>query len=434
MRKNLVVGILAETKNEWEKRAPLTPADVAWLVEREIHVEVQSSPLRIFKDIDYQCAGAKITPRFQKAKLLIGIKEPPVVSLIPHAVYMIFSHTAKGQTHNRRLLQAILKHKITLLDYEHMMALSGERIVTFGRYAGVCGMIDTLHVFGDLMKRRGIPNPFSQLKGAASYETFTRAKRDLKRIMASLHTDGLDSRLVPFVIGILGHGNVSKGAQEVLELLGAVTIHPRDLKDLLNRRRSRDKCVHKLIFQREEKLRSRTHKGFYFEEYLKNPDKFDSNMDQYLPHLNILINASYWDARYPRLVSEKMIRKLYKGKSFRLSMIGDLSCDIQGTVQITRRITTPNQPAFMYDPTTGKIHENLSGRGIAVMAIDNLPCEFPRESSVEFAAQIRDYVYQIAAHGILDITQHHALPREIREAVVAEEGMLTPRFKYLQKL
>jgi alpha-aminoadipic semialdehyde synthase len=128
-----------------------------------------------------------------------------------------------------------------------------------------------------------------------------------------------------------------------------------------------------------------------------------------------------------------MLRRLYGTKpAFRLSVIGDLSCDIKGTIEITKKATTSSEPAFVYDPVTKKISNDMSHNGIAVMAIDNLPCEFPKESSDEFAEQVREYVYQIAVHGITDITNHHALSTVIRNAVVTQNGKLTHRFKYLK--
>ncbi|MFQ5963776.1 MAG: hypothetical protein ACE5KZ_05780 [Candidatus Scalinduaceae bacterium] len=434
MRKNLVVGILPESKNIWERRAPLIPKDVAWLVKKKIQVEVAHSPLRIFKDSQYLRSGASIVTNFQKANLLIGIKEPSVDTLIPNSVYMVFSHATKGQEYNQKLLAKFLKKKITLIDYEHITGSLGQRLVYFGRYAGTCGMIDTLHVFGQKLKLQGIPNPFSDLKTAVYYGNYGSAKTALDRVAGKIKRKGLDKKLVPFVIGILGHGNVSRGAQEVLEHVGAVDIHPRDIDILARSRISHKKKIYKLVFQREEKLRSKKGKGFYFEEYLNHPERFESNLDKFLPFLNILVNASYWDRRYPRLLSETMLRRTYGANpDFRLSVIGDLSCDIKGTIEITKRATTSSEPAFVYDPVSRKISNDLSGSGIAVMAIDNLPCEFPKESSMEFAEQVRDFVYQIAAHGIIDITNHHALPDVIRNAVVTQNGRLTHRFKYLKK-
>ena len=129
-----------------------------------------------------------------------------------------------------------------------------------------------------------------------------------------------------------------------------------------------------------------------------------------------------------------MLRTLYSANpDSRLSVIGDLSCDIKGTIEITKKTTSSSEPAFVYDPISGKISNDLSDNGIAVMAIDNLPCEFPKESSMEFAEQVRNFVYQVAAHGITDITNHNAIPGVIRNAVVTQNGRLTRRFKYLKK-
>jgi len=434
VRKNLVVGILPESKNVWERRAPLRPKDVAWLIEKKIPVEVASSPLRIYKDSQYSRSGAKVVSKFKKANLLVGIKEPPADSLIPNSIYMVFSHTTKGQAYNLKLLESFIKKKITLIDYEQIIGSLGQRLVYFGRYAGICGMIDTLHVFGRRAELQGVPNPFSDLRNAAHYGNFNSAKTTLRSIVKRIRKKGFDKRLVPFVIGILGHGNVSRGAQEALDEMGAVEIHPKDMRHLTKNRNSHIKKIYKLVFQREEKLHSKKGKNFYFEEYLSHPERFESNMEKYLPFLNILVNASYWDKRYPRLLPEPMLRKVLCAKrNSRLSVIGDLTCDIEGTVEITKTVTTPSRPAFVYDPVSRKTNNDLSSRGIAVMAIDNLPCEFPRESSVEFAEQIRDFVYQIAAHGITDVTNHNALPNVVRNAVITQGGRLTQQFNYLKK-
>ncbi|MBC8548271.1 MAG: hypothetical protein H8D23_01345, partial [Candidatus Brocadiales bacterium] len=197
MRKSLVVGILPESKNEWERRAPLGPKDVAWLVRKNIHVEVASSPLRIYRDSQYTRSGAKIVTSFKKANLLIGIKEPSIDTLIPDSVYMVFSHTTKGQKYNRNLLAAFLKKKVTLIDYEHIKGSLGQRLVYFGRYAGICGMIDTLHVFGRKAKLQDKPNPFSDLKSAVHYGTFGSAKKALEQVVNQIQRKGSDQNLTP---------------------------------------------------------------------------------------------------------------------------------------------------------------------------------------------------------------------------------------------
>jgi hypothetical protein len=289
-------------------------------------------------------------------------------------------------------------------------------------------------VFGRRAKLQGISSPFSDMKSAVQYGTYNAAKKALNQVAEKINKIGFNRNMNPLVIGILGHGNVSQGAQEVIEHLGAVDIHPKDIDVLARNRTSHKNTIYKLIFKREEKLRSKKGNNFYFEEYLKHPKRYESNLDKYLPFLNILINSSYWDKRYPRLLSEKMLQNLYlTNPDFCLSVIGDLSCDIKGTIEITKKATTPSEPAFVYDPASRKISSDLSYKGIAVMAIDNLPCEFPKESSLEFAKQVREFIYQIAAHGINDITNHHGISNVIRNAVITQNGKLTSRFKYLNK-
>ena len=366
MRKSLVVGILPESKNICERRAPLSPKDVAWLVEKKIQVEVVTSSLRIFKDSQYQYSGAKIVKSFKRANFLIGIKEPPIDTLIPDSIYMVFSHTTKGQKYNRNLLNTFLKKKITLIDYEHITGSLGQRLVYFGRYAGICGMIDTLYVFGRRAKLQGISSPFADMKSAVQYGTYNAAKKALNQVAEEINKIGFNRNMDPFVIGVLGHGNVSQGAQEVIEQLGAVDIHPKDIDVLASNRTDHKKTIYKLVFQREEKLRSKKGNNFYFEEYLKHPKRFESNLGKYLPFLNILINSSYWDKRYPRLLPEELLQNLYlTNQDFCLSVIGDLSCDIKGTVEVTRKATTQSEPAFVYDPASRKISSDLSSKGIA---------------------------------------------------------------------
>ncbi len=243
-----------------------------------------------------------------------------------------------------------------------------------------------------------------------------------------------DSHLTTFIIGISGHGNVARGVREVLGLLNPIEIHPRDMLRFVRRQKGMRNRIYKIVFLREEKFRSKDGKGFYFEEYLKHPKKFESNMDMYLQYLNIFIHTSYWDSRYPRTVTKEMIHKLTRKKPFRLEFIGDIACDINGSIEPTYKTTSSRNPVFTYNPENGVFSDGYKTPGISIMAVDNLPSELPKDSSVEFSSLIHDYVYQIAAHGVKDITRHAALPVEIRKAVVIEEGKLTKRFDYLKKI
>lgn len=431
MRKSLVVGILRETK-EGERRVPLTPADVHWLKKRRIKVEVQSSQIRIFKDGQYRASGAKILDRFKKASLLVGIKEPDTGQLHRNKIYMVFSHTIKGQKQNIALLKEMANKKITLIDYEKITDLYGKRLVYFGRFAGICGLVDSLCYFGKKMEWRGMKTPFLTIKPAHNYISLKELKDDMIKLAQEIDDKGFDRRLSPFIIGITGHGHVSLGVQEMLEPLHPIEIHPKDMLKFVQHQRRVENKVYKIILHREEKLRSKDGTGFYFEDYLKHPGKFESNLDVYLPYLNILIHTSYWDRRYPRLVTKEMIDKLYK-KDFRLQLISDISCDINGSIELTYKATSSDEPAYTYAPKSRKCLDGYKSDGITILAQDNLPNELPKDSSRHFSKLVREYIYQIAAHGKKDVINHVALPREIRQAVIAQYGKLTRNFNYLKK-
>ncbi len=432
MRKNLCVGILRETKNE-ERRAPLTPSDVKWLTGKGVEVEIECSKARIFKDEQYRKNGAKIVEKFRKASLLVGIKEPRIEDLYENKIYMIFSHTCKGQSYNMPLLRALLERRITLVDYERIVDAHNRRLVYFGRFAGICGMVDSLHYMGKRLQWEGIANPFTSIKPAFTYRSLKEVREAMAILDRRIQTRGFDRRIAPFIIGVTGHGNVSRGAQEILGTLAPIEIHPRDMLRFIRRQRRYRNRIYKIVFLREEKYRLRNGGGFYFEDYLNHPERFESNLDKYLQYLNMFIHTSYWDGRYPRLVTKQMIHKLARRKLFRLSFIGDLSCDINGSVEITYKTATFCNPVYTYNPKRRVYADGYRSKGITILAIDNLPSELPKDASVEFGSLIREYVYQIAAHGIKDITRHAALPAEIRRSVITEEGRLTEDFSYLKK-
>jgi alpha-aminoadipic semialdehyde synthase len=432
MRDSLVIGILRETKGQ-EHRAPLVPSDVEWLVDRGIRVEVEHNTDRVFSDREYKKNGAVLVDRVRDASLLVGIKEPRVHDLHAHKIYMVFSHTGKGQAHNMPLLRSCLKKNITLIDYEKIVDLYGGRLAFFGRFAGVCGIIDSLHYLARKLEWKGIKSPFSIIEPAYKYNSLTDLKATLEEVNHEIRHKGFVHELSPFIIGITGHGNVSRGVQEVLDVLKPVEVHPGDMHEFISHQRKQRHRLYKIVFFREEKFRVKNGNAFYFEEYLKNPGRFESKLDIYLPFLNLFIHTSYWDSRFPRLVTKKMVNRLSREKPFRLEFIGDISCDINGAVELTCKTTSRDKPTFTYDPREKKFTDGFKSEGITVLAVDNLPAEMPEDASGEFSGLIRDYVYQIAAHGVTDITRHMAIPAEIRNAVVTQGGKLTRNFNYLKR-
>ncbi|MDP8298535.1 MAG: hypothetical protein P9L88_01325 [Candidatus Tantalella remota] len=430
-RRPLIIGIPQEARDS-ERRAPLTPSNVKWLIDQGLKVEVVSCPKRIFEDKEYRDAGATVVKKTKKANFMVGIKAPEPENLLPGKVYMIFSHTMKGQRDNISLLKEMLKKGVTLIDYEKIRDNRGKRIVFFGRFAGICGLVDSLHYYGKKMALKGIKTPFLQIKPSWKYRDLEHLKEGVSKVGEIIATKGLSKRITPFIIGMIGRGNVSSGAQEVLALMNSIEVHPQDMRKFIRSKNDDGKHIYSIVFYREEKLRHKAKKKFYFEEYLDHPGVFESNMDKYISELNMLVNTSYWDDHYPRLITKKMIQTCSKRKNFRLQFISDISCDVEGAVELTYKTTTQKKPVYTYDPVTNSFKDGVNSRGISILAIDNLPTELPADSSENFSDIIREYVYQVAAHGSKDIVDHIALPREIREATITQRNSLTDSYQYLK--
>jgi alpha-aminoadipic semialdehyde synthase len=433
MKKKLVVGILKEAQHKKEKRSPLTPPDVGWLVKKGIKVEVESSKIRVFKDAQYKKVKAKVVDKFHEADLLVGVKKPDPANIYPKKIYMVFSHTIKGQPAGMPLLKKFLKERSTLIDYEKITDSGGKRLVHFGRHAGICGIIDSLWSLGKKLEWKGIENPFSAIGPAYTYSSLDKITKVMRHTYDRINRRGLDKRISPFIIGIVGRGRVSQGVQEMLRLLEPIEIRPKDMARLVCGQRYKDNRVYKVVFRPREQLRTKDGTRFDFKEYLKDPRNSTSNMDIYLPLMNLLIHTSYWDSRYPRIVTKRMIGKLRSQKNFRLEFIGDISCDINGSIELTHKTTTQDNPVFTYKPTAQKFIDGYKEDGITVLAIDNLPTELPEDSSHHFSSLLKGHIYRIASQGAENIPHDILLPPEIRPAVITKSGRLTSRFSYLER-
>ena len=208
-----LLGIRREDKHEWERRVPLTPDAVARLCkDPELEVVVQPSAIRVFADGDYAAAGAEVSEELAGCDVVLAVKEIPTALLRKGGAYAFFSHTIKGQAHNMPLLRRLMELDCTLVDYERIVDGKGGRLVSFGRHAGLAGMIDTLHVLGRRLAWLGHDTPFAQVRLAHQYESLAAAEEHLAGLARAR---ALPAALCPFVVGFAGYGNVSRGAQEV---------------------------------------------------------------------------------------------------------------------------------------------------------------------------------------------------------------------------
>lgn len=417
------IGIRRETKSKWERRAPLTPDHVRRLTAAGLEVTVQPSAHRIFSDRDYAEAGARLQDDLSACDTVFAVKEIPLEEIQPDKTYVFFSHTIKGQTHNMPLLQRLMDLNCRLIDYERVTDDTGKRLIFFGRHAGYAGMIDSLSLLGKRWQWEGIPNPFSEVEMAHAYPSLEAAKRQLELIGDRIRQFGLPE---PLVIGIAGDGNVSRGVQDILEALGSSRLEP---EQLLHQQHFAGDRVHHVVFQERHLVAKRepNAEAFDLDDYYANPEGYVGCFDRYLPKLTVVMNGLYWDTRYPRLVTRHALQQLWQQRP-PLKVIGDLGCDIGGAVEVTLKATNQESPSFVYLPAADSISDGIEGHGPVVLAVDNLPCELPREASQTFGDALMPFVEQISGAPVHD-SSHLSPP--IARAVITQAGRLTPDYAYL---
>lgn len=427
------IGIRHEDKYKLELRAPLTPKHVDRLVkQKKLDIIVQTSAKRIFTDEEYIQAGAKIAKDLKKCSVIFGVKEIPESFFEPEKTYIFFAHVVKGQPYNMDMLRKMMELKCNLIDYEKVVDEQGKRLIFFGRYAGLAGMINSLWALGLRLKESGFPSKLLRLKQAHRYHSLKEARDEISAIGQQIAEEGIPHELRPFVVGISGYGNVSQGVQEILGLLPVKEISPEKLLDLHRRKKLPDNIVYKVIFKEEDLVEHIGGNPFDLHDYYTNPQNYRSKFEKYLPYLSMFINCVYWDKRYPRHVTKAYLKKAYSKGNPKLTVIGDISCDVEGSVECTLKPTEIDDPIFIYDPEKEQITMGHEGHGILVMAVDILPAELPRDASDGFGDVLVNFVKAIADADFSEHFDDLDLPKAIKKALILHQGALTPEYKYME--
>jgi len=431
-----IVGIRREDKSIWERRVPITPEDARDLqASHGLEVLVQTSDLRVFEDSEYLEGGVTVQEDLSSASAIFAVKEIPLKVLESGKTYVFFAHVIKGQPYNMPMLKRMMELGCNLVDYERVTDEKGRRLIFFGRHAGLAGMLDTLWAFGQRLAWEGTPNPFTLLQQAHRYQDLDEVIAAVEQVKGQIEAEGLPRAVSPLILGLAGYGHVSLGAQEILAHLPLKEIAPDEVATVGAMRDASRQILYKTVFKEEHMVEPvLSSERFELQDYYENPEKYRSKFESYLPHLSILINAIYWDARYPRLVTKDYVKRSYGGElSPRLKVIGDISCDVDGAVEVTVKATEPGDPIFVFDPHTGEAKDGFKGGGPVIMAVDILPSELPRESSIDFSRVLKAYVPAIAkADFSLPFGQNN-LPPEVKRAVILYQGKLTPAYHYLEQ-
>lgn len=430
----MLIGIRREDKNEWERRVPLVPEDLKKLKEKYgINTVIQPSKIRFFKDEDFSDAGIEVNEDLSKANTIFAVKEIPKQLFLQGKTYMFFAHVIKAQAYNMPMLKRMMELKCNLIDYERVVNEKNQRLIFFGRFAGLSGIIETLHAFGQKLKLQGHSTVLEKIKQPYQYGVLENAEEGLRQAAKELNNSGFPKGVSPIVVGFAGYGHVSKGAQELFDILPHKSLTPDELIKNYEEIKKDNKHLFKVVFK-EEDLVQRKSGAFKLQEYYDHPEFYESKFEEYLPHLSVLVNCIYWSEKYPRLVTKDYLKKVKStGNKPKLQVIGDISCDINGSIEFTYKVTKPDKPTFTYFTETDSYKEDLQKDGVTVMAIDILPSEFPRRASMEFSSVLKNYVYEIASADFNKSFLELELSFSIKKALILHKGELTEDYKYLQQ-
>ncbi len=429
------VGIRREDKSRWERRVPITPAKARELHERHgIEFYVQPSPIRIFREEEFERAEAHVREDLSPAGVVFAVKEIPPEFFQAGKTYVFFAHVIKGQPHNMPMLKRVMELGCTLIDYEKVTDERGRRLIFFGWHAGVVSVVESLWALGRRLEWEGIANPFTAIRHTYEYDGLPPVREELREVGRRIRAEGLPREIAPLIIGVAGYGNVGRGIQEILTELPTVEIGPEDVRRVAEDPGASRRSIYRVLFKEEHAV-APNDPGVHFDlqEYFRHPERYHSTFERYLPHLGVLMNANYWDERYPRLLPKEVARSMYAAGQPRLRVIGDASCDIGGSIECTVKATEPDDPVYVWDPETGEARMGVAGGGPVVLAVDILPSELPREASEYFSEILEPFIPAIAGADYSVPFEEVDLPSEIARAVIVYRGKLTPDYRYLAK-
>jgi saccharopine dehydrogenase (NAD+, L-lysine-forming) len=391
------IGIIREGKIPTDFRTPLTPKQCVELKQNfpDTKIIIQPSPLRCFSNESYSELGIEVNEDMSSCDILLGVKEVPTAELIAYKTYLFFSHTIKKQAHNRNLLRHILENNITLIDYETLIWDAGNRIIGFGRFAGLVGTHYAFMMWG---KKYG----FYTLKPANECVDINEMINQYKGLQLS-----------PMKIVLCGDGRVAHGC---LELLRKLKIHQVSQEEFIENDYNEPVYVH---LRSEDYYKRKDGKSWDKSDFYKHPEDYISSFEQYYQRADIMLNGIFWKQGIPLFFTPQDM----KSSNFRIKIISDITCDIPGPIPSTIRSTSIENPFYGYNVFLEKEVEAFLPNSIDVQAVGNLPCELPVDASKEFGEQLIRHVLPYLLEGDNE--------NIIKNATIASNGKLTKKFEYL---
>jgi len=391
-------GIIKERKNPPDRRVVFSPSELLDFKNQfpDAEIKVEASDIRVFSDLEYKEKGFEVSEDITDCDVLIGVKEVPVDALLPNKKYFFFSHTIKKQAYNRKLLKACIDKNIELYDHETIVNENNTRLIGFGRYAGIVGAYNGFRAFG------------------LKYEIFNLPKAETLSNQEALITQLKKPFLPPIKIVLSGKGKVAMGAKEMLD---GMKVKEVSVSDYLNTTYTYP--VYTMIDIQDYNI----HKdGLAFDkkDFYANPQNYKSNFERFSEVSDIFMAGHFYGNGAPVILSKEMLAS----PKCKIKVVADISCDIDGPIACTLKASTIADPNYGYLPSEHKEVDMFHPSAIVVMAVDNLPCELPKDASEGFGEMFLEHVipafFNNDATGVL------------ARAKITENGKLTPRFSYLQ--
>ncbi len=399
MSNEFTIGILRETQETPDPRTPLTPHGAMTLLNsnKSLKILFQPSDFRAFKNEEFMEAGCILSEDLRDCDLLLGVKEVSPNTLLEGKKYMFFSHTAKKQEHNQLLLQTIIDKNITLIDYEFLYNSQKKRIAAFGYWAGLAGAYSVMRAYGLRYK-------LFKIKALTEIKSKDMLFKELKKVV------GGHEKIV-----ITGNGRVTSGVEEVLQACG---IYKVNMDGFFNKKYT-DPVY--FIAEPEHYVKHKQGRDFVFKEFKKQPQMFESNFKRFTQVADVMIVGHFWDPESPKLFdAEDMVSDL-----FSIKLIGDITCDIDGSVPTTQRVCSLEEPYYDYNPKTGQLEKPfMADNNITVMAVDKLPGALPRESS--------EYFSELLVNHVLGYFWMGDYNKVLKKATIAKNGKIKKRYSYLR--
>lgn len=391
-------AIIKERKNPPDRRVVFSPDELVNFQNQFPNAEIkfETSDIRVFSDNQYKEKGFEVSDDVSDCDVLIGVKEVPITALVPNKKYFFFSHTIKKQPYNRKLLKAVLDKNIELYDHETIVDEKNGRLIGFGRYAGIVGAYNGIRAFG------------------IKYDLFNLTKAedlpDQKALIERLKRNHL-----PYIkIVLTGSGKVAHGAKEMLD---AMKIKQVSVENYLAKTYS--EAVYTFIDVLDYNKRKDGQVSEKYDFY-NNPTEYESDFERFANVSDIFFAGHFYGNNAPVILSKEMLRS----PKCKLKVVADISCDIDGPIASTIRSSTIADPVYGYLPSEHKEVPLSHPAAIWVMAVDNLPCELPKDASEGFGEMFLKHVipafFNDDANGVL------------ARAKMTENGKLTARFAYLQ--